>query len=159
MKKNSSKGFMLAETLVVTTFVAGVLIFLFIQFSNLNKNYENSYKYNSIEGLYAARNIKYFIESDTDFIASLSEKVNHNNFLDITDCSVFTEKEYCLKLFEIENIEKAFITTNEINKDLFYEYDEGIKKFINRINTEGTQEYRLLISFKDSTYSTIRFGD
>lgn len=158
MKKNSSKGFMLAETLVVTTFVAGVLIFLFIQFSNLNKNYENSYKYNSIEGLYAARNIKYFIEKDNDFIASLSEKVNHNNFLDITNCEVFTEKEYCLKLVEIENAEKIFITTNEINKDLFNDSDEGLKNFINRISTVGEQEYRLIISFKDSTYSTVRFG-
>mgnify|MGYP003311026248 CR=1 FL=1 len=30
MKKNNSSGFVLAETLIVTTFVAGVLVFLFI---------------------------------------------------------------------------------------------------------------------------------
>ena len=49
MNKINNKGFVLAETLIVTSFVAGVLLYLFIQFSNLNKNYNNSFKYNTIE--------------------------------------------------------------------------------------------------------------
>ena len=58
MKKNSNKGFVLAETLIVTTFVAGILFFMFVQFTSLSKNYNDSYKYNTVEDLYALRNIR-----------------------------------------------------------------------------------------------------
>ena len=38
MKKKNTKGFMLIETLIVTVFVAGVLIFMFIQLTILMNN-------------------------------------------------------------------------------------------------------------------------
>ena len=56
MKKSNSSGFVLAETLVVTTFVAGMLIFLFIQNSvvciNIFINRNTIYQlFNSIDNL------------------------------------------------------------------------------------------------------------
>jgi len=159
VKKNANRGFVLAETLIVTTFVAGVLIFLFIQFTNLSKNYTDSYKYNTVEGLYALRNIKDYIESDSSAITSIEEKINKDNVLNVTNCSIFTEKNYCLKLLELESVKKIFITSNDFDKDYFNDYDEGFKKFINKINKEGTLKYRLLVEFNNSTYATIRFGE
>lgn len=154
MKKNS--GFVLAETLVVTTFVAGVLIFLFVQFTSLSKNYEDAYKYNPVEGLYSARTIKDYIKSD---FANIETKINDSDIVDLKDCSLFTEKKYCLKLFELENIEKIFLVKNKFDKDIFVGYDNTFKKFINKIQPEGEEKYRLLVEFSNSSYATIRFGD
>lgn len=159
MKKNTNRGFVLAETLIVTTFVAGVLIFLFIQFTNLSKNYTDSYKYNTVEGLYALRNIKEYIETDSVAMAIIEDKTNDDNILNITNCSIFSEKKYCLKLMELENIKRIFATNNDFDKDYFNNYDEGFKKFVNKINKEGTLKYRLLVEFNNSTYATIRFGE
>lgn len=149
---------MLAETLIVTTFVAGVLIFLFIQFTNLSNSYNDSYQYNTVEGLYALRNMRDYLLSDENALTSL-ENITYDNNLDITNCSIFTEKNYCLKLLELENINKIFITTNAVSEDLFYNFDDGLKKFISKINSEGTEKYRLIAEFNNSTYATLRFGD
>ena len=118
MKKDSNKGFVLVETLIVTTFVAGVLIYLFIQFSNLSQNYEDSYKYNTVENLYSLRNIRDFILKDKIGFINNLEQVTSYGIVDITDCKNFTETEYCLKLLELENIKQIFITNNNLNKGL-----------------------------------------
>ena len=44
MKKNN-RGFTLVETLVVSAFIVGILIFLFSQFSRLKSSYEASFEY------------------------------------------------------------------------------------------------------------------
>lgn len=159
MKKISNRGFMLAETLVVTTFVSGVLIFLFIQFTNLSKNYNESYMYNTIDDLYSLRNIRDYVISDTSAFSIIEDTISNNSYIEITDCSVFSQTNYCLTLFELENIDKIFISNNEFDKDLFFNYDDNFKKFINRINPEGTEKYRILAQFNDFTYATIRFGE
>ena len=43
--KKDNRGFLLAESLVVSTFVLTVLILLYIQFSNLITNYKNIKQY------------------------------------------------------------------------------------------------------------------
>ena len=91
MQKKNSNGFMLAETLIVTIFVAGVLIFLFIQFSSLSKSYEESYIYNTVEGLYSLngfnnllkeKNISiYLIELIYDIINNKKESKEILNYI------------------------------------------------------------------------------
>ena len=55
MKKNNNKGFMLLETMIVSAFIITTLTFLYVQFSNLKKSYEESFKYDSIPELYKAK--------------------------------------------------------------------------------------------------------
>ncbi len=156
MKKNCG-GFMLAETLIVTTFVAGVLIFLFVQFSTLNNSYDESYVYNTVEGLYATDDIIDYIKTDSKVLEYIKTNVDSNTYVDITDCSLFTNMEYCKELFSLENIDKVFISTNEISYDI-NAYDDKFKKFISKINKEGNESYRVVAAFKNSTYATVRFG-
>jgi len=159
MKKDLNKGFVLVETLIVTTFVAGVLVYLFIQFSSLSQNYKDAFKYNTVENLYSLKNIRNFIEEDVAALNTIESLINNGDMVEITACQYFTDKKYCLKLLELENIKTIFITTNEFNKDLFSNYNEGFKKFINKIKVQGTHKYRILAEFNDSTYATIRFGE
>lgn len=159
MKKNNNKGFILAETLIVTAFVAGVLIFLYIQFTNLNQSYEQSYVYNTVEGLYALEDVKTYIETDTTFVNYIDSNINSLKYIDITDCTLFTDETYCLKLFELENIKNIFITHNLVPDVDFTDYDLKFQTFIKKINKEGIQTYRIVAEFNDSTYATVRFGD
>ncbi|MBE6139808.1 MAG: hypothetical protein E7174_04875 [Firmicutes bacterium] len=177
MKKNNNRGFMLVETLVVTTFVAGVLIFLFVQFSKLSKAYEESYIYNTVEGLYALEDVRDFIwltSVDTTnsegqvitykSIQYIQQKLETEDYIDITDCSLWgssadTMYQRCKYLFSTINIDKIFITKNAIPKDNITGYNEGFKSFINKINEEGNEPYRIVASFNNSTYATLRFGD
>jgi len=159
MKKISNNGFVLVETLIVTTFVASVLIFLFIQFSNLSKNYNDSYKYNTVEGLYSLNNVIKYINSDFNFIQNLDDLISANKYIDIKDCSLFSDQEFCLLLFELEKIDSIYITNNYFDKNIFNNLNENIKNFINKISGEGKQKYRIIAEFSDSTLATVRFGD
>lgn len=159
MKKLKSRGFMLAETLIVSTFVAGVLIFLFIQFTNLGKAYDDSYIYNTPEGLYALEDIKQYIKTDSDLLLYIEENIDVKKYIDLTDCDLFTNKEYCTNLFKLENIDRIFITTNDFDKENITGYNEGFYIFINKILKEGNEKYRLVASFKNGMFATLRLGD
>ena len=150
---------MLAETLIVTLFVASVLLFMFIQFTNLNKSYNESYTYNSVEDLYSLKNIREYIKGDLNAISYINTNVTYQDFLDISKCDIFTEKQYCLKLFELENIDKIIVTTNKVNYDLFKNYKLKFKNFISKIEKQGNEKYRIIVSFNEGTFATIRFGD
>ena len=159
MKKNNSSGFVLAETLVVTTFVAGMLIFLFIQFTNLSKNYNDTYKYNNVDDLYLLRNVRDYIISDSSALNDIETTINNKKYIDITNCDIFAEKEYCLKLFELDKIKKIIITNNDFDTKTFNSFNEGFKTFVNKIDAYGNEKYRMLVEFNNSRYATIRFGE
>lgn len=160
MKKKNNEGYMLIETLLVTVFVAGVLIFLFMQFSKLSNAYDQSYIYNTPEGLYALEDVREFITTDINFLEYINNNIpDKYKYIDITSCNQFENKEYCLKLFELENIDKIFITTNNIPKEKITSYNTSFTNFINKIGMEGEESYRIVASFNNSTYATIRFGE
>ena len=62
--KKRNKGFMLIETLVVSTFIISTLIYLYVQFTNLKKSYDISFRYDTIPGLYSAKEIDKFINNN-----------------------------------------------------------------------------------------------
>jgi len=64
MSRDNQKGFLLAESLIVATFVLSLLIFLFVQFKNLSTSYDSGFKYNSVEGLYALDNVKTYLKEN-----------------------------------------------------------------------------------------------
>lgn len=159
MKKSNNKGFMLIETLVVTVFVAGVLIFLYMQFSNLSKSYDESYIYNITEGLYALEDLRSYMKQNPSTMNYLEENIGNLKFIDLTDCSLFNDKTYCYNLMKLENIDKVFFSTNLLPKNIINNYDEGFTNFIDKIIEEGEEPYRLVASFNNNTYATLRLGD
>ena len=158
MKKNN-RGFMLAETLLVTTFVAGVLIYLYIQFNNLDKNYSDSFKYNTVEGLYDLSDIIDFIYEDQNAIGFIRDNIGDAKYIDISNCSLFTDKETCIRLFKLENINEILITPNLVPKSVIKDYSPGLTRFIGKINAASNEPYRVIASFNNNTYATLRFGD
>lgn len=161
MKKSNNKGFLLAETLVSTIFVAGVLIFIFVQFSNLLTNYDESYNYNKISDLYTLDSIANYIESDNEIYNYIKLNVTESIYFDMSDCSSFTDDSYifCTKVMEYCNINTLLVTTNDISKYDFSSFSESFKSFTKNIYNKSSEKYRLIVLFNDSSFATIRFGD
>ena len=159
MLKYNNKGFVLAETLIVTVFVAGVLIYLFIQFSNLSSLYNESYSYNTVESLYALEDVVDFIKSDALALSSIKENVKDEQYIDISNCNIFISQEYCEKLYELENIDTILVTMDNIPNGAITSYDSGFLDFISSISRTDNNQYRLIASFNNSTYATLRFGE
>lgn len=157
MKKIYNKGFVLLETLIVTVFISSVLLFLFIQFNALNKNYEESYEYNSVEKIYALNNIANYILNDWDLYQKIES--NTDDYINITNCSLFSNVNFCKKIFDNLEINTIVITKNNFNKNSFMDYDDDFIRFIQKISPRGNEKYRLIAKFNSGEFATVRFGD
>src|SRR5574344_1738439 len=81
MKKSNNKGFMLLETLIVSTVILSTLVFLYIQFVNVKSSYEVSFRYNTIPGLYMAKEVSTYLTENgyTSLQTSLDNNLTTNN--------------------------------------------------------------------------------
>lgn len=147
MKKNN-KGFTLVETLIASTLVVSVLVFLLVQFTKLNRNYEYSFSFNTVQGIYSAKELNKYVTENNITCTPTDVPCELNN-IDNT----FMEKLNIKKIYIINDngsysdIENTICTDNITNK---------CKKFAS-INwkTNKNNKKRLLILYNDDTYTTI----
>lgn len=167
MKKSNNKGFMLVETLIVSTFITGTLVFLFIQFRTINQGYDISFRYNTVNGMYAANNIKeYLLENGADAVGPAVDNAS-KQYIDITECTdlYLTENAYCLSLVTELNIKKVLVTNNDLSTLLPLlkndaSIDEELKDFIRYIAYDkGATNYRLIVQFNDNTFATVTISE
>lgn len=163
MKKMNNKGFLLAESLVVSTFVLTVLIFLFVQFKSLFNSYEDSYDYNTVEGIYNLNTMKKYIINNKK--EALQGKLNSKGYLVVVEgdsCNkvLFDDLEYCDTLASEMGLKTLIYTksfgTITLNNENFA--TQTFKNFISRIETKDNKE-RLIGQFNDGTYATIVYGE
>lgn len=165
MKKNN-KGFLLVESLVVSTFVLTVIMLLYIQFSNLTINYKNSYSYNNIESLYDLSSvIKYLNKNEYNLSPFLTKTTPYVILFENNNCNTnvgFTDS-FCKNLINktgaktiiytdsnIDNIQK-YLSGNEDKK-----INQKFREFILKVNTPIIQNKgRLFAEFNNETYATI----
>ncbi len=160
--KKREKGFMLVETLVISTLVSTVLVMFYVQFNNIVKNFSNDFKYNNVNDMYAVQNVKEIIMNDDNgnFYANLKKILDENinntsggssNFLEIfTNCTNNSGNSYkitsCEKLSALTNfygIERIIFTKEFVDlTDNDYEIinDANFEKFIRSIKSEYTAE-------------------
>lgn len=164
MKKINNKGFLLVETLIVATFCLSVLVILFLQFKNLVVSYNNSYKYNTVEGIYSLKPIKNYL-TQNDFSTQLNlENTNYKLITSLQDEGVvcnnsFSKTDgYCNALIEDGNFKTIIYTKNYKLDTLKNEKfgDEGLENFIRQIKNQE-KENRLIAQFNDGTYATISY--
>lgn len=159
MKKNQNKGFMLIETLLVSTFVLGVLTYLFVQFSALKRSYSDDFKYDTVPGLYAIKNINQYIMKQGAY-NTLKTNVNQLGYLDFS-CAMISGTT-CSDLFNNIDVEKVYfvkdnVFKNNINIDVpILSNDDELYRFCKKINfSEGENSYHLIAKYKDNTYATM----
>lgn len=164
MKKMNNRGFLLAESLVVSTFVLTVLILLFVQFKTLFNSYEDSYDYNTVEGIYNLNTMKKYIINNKK--EALQGKVNSSGYLVIVEDSsckdLFNDLGYCDTLAREMGLKTLIYTKSfepiTLNNENFA--TQTFKNFLNRLeNTKADdKKERLIGQFNDGTYAKIDYG-
>lgn len=171
MNKNNNKGFMLLETLIVSTIILGTLVFLYIQFVNIKRNYDISFRYNTVPGLYIAKEFSGIL-AETGY-TNLKNTLNPTTSYHIIDCEIdggisepdkFNE-ELCKSFYEKSNIKQILFVRDDLSEfvaglqtgtiiDL--KIKDELKKFIIRLTTKkNADQYRIIIEFKNKTYASI----
>ncbi|MEG2322248.1 MAG: hypothetical protein RSB71_02045 [Bacilli bacterium] len=164
--KINAKGFILAETIAVSAVVLATLIIIYTQFISINNSYRDSFKYNTVDKLYAVDNVISFIEKDGVNNIIKDFKTNPNNYIDITSCSTsyFIEFNYCESLFKTLDIKQVIFTTEDITKlkediSKTNPFSEEIRSFMKKMSfKKDTNKYRLIVEFNDKTLATLK-GD
>lgn len=171
MKKLDSKGFLLTELLVTATLVSTVLIFLYTQFYTIKRSYDTSFKYNTVNGLYALSNVRSFLEENDIYI--LTQGLNTTSYIDLKNDNLQTANTtYFNELMTGLNIKSLIFTNqnidnliNQINNGTALNSDtneyEDLKKFIKRIdfdNKDTSNNYRIIAEFNDNTFASILVG-
>ena len=166
MKKNNS-GFALAETLIVSTVVAGILIYIFVQFATVKRSYNDSFKYNTVNGLYAIEDIAdYIYNLDRNVINEyFVETINDNGYLEIKKESNYidnVDRDYGvfindagIELLNNLDVTEMYITKENMNDLDTSEMSPSIQSFIKRISNTQGNDYRIIVRFKDDTFATL----
>lgn len=176
MKKMNNRGFMLVEALVVCTFVVSVLIYFYVQFKNVDKSFDTSYTYDTINGLYAVNNVSnyldYLYDNDTTFKGIIDNnnvkeapyyKIIYNSVSNTDDISC-SSTTYCTNLMESINAKRVMLvdatldnllTTTTFNSDT--NYSEKLRAYIKQVRREVLydSDYRIIIEFNDDTFASL----
>lgn len=157
MKKLNNKGFMLTETLIVATMLITVLMILYVQFKNVNSSFNESFSYNTVGASYGLYNVKIYVEENN--YSLIAEKLKSSDYVDLTDCNelFFENVDYCKLLFTKLNINQVIMTNENIYSLIdSNNLSDEMNLFLRRIEYEETAGYRLIASFGDGTYSSIK---
>lgn len=161
MKKNN-QGFTLIETLLVSTFVIGILVYLFVQFSNIKKNYDISFERDTIPGLYYVQNIESYLENVD--ISRITTKLATNDYVEIESCDfMITSASYCRKLMELANVKKTIVVTTDLKgfqerlQKTTNPFSETMYQYILSLSPPKIEVNRLIVEFTNGTVASLQF--
>ena len=167
MKNN--RGFLLAESLVVSTFVLTVLIFLFVQYQNLMTTYKNNTDYNNPEAIYNLGSFGQYLNADPSRLTSLSNSLGSNAYIRVYDkssggCNVnLGLGTFCDTIFNAAGAKKVIYAGSDLtnlknyikNNDDSY-LNQSLRDFIRRIDADAIENKgRLIAQFDNGYYATV----
>ena len=161
--KKSNKGFTLIETLIVSTFVVVTLTYLFIQINYTLTNYDITFRYDSITGIYNTNLITEYLKQNG--YQNLINLISTNGYVDITISSnVNGDSTYYNLIIDKTNIKTILFTSEDMIqikeniKDS--SYSEELKRYIEKKDTNSllTNRYIVIIEFNDNTFASARIG-
>ena len=169
MKKNN-RGFLLAESLVVSTFVLTILILLYIQFSNLTTNYRNSYNYNNVESIYDLSSVSnYLLENNYNLSNQLTEEKPYVVVYKDGSCNMDAGiiDSFCDNLITQMGAKTIIYTSSDISVIQKYvsenndsNINQSLREFISRVETNTVlNKGRLFAEFNNGTYATIAMNN
>lgn len=162
MKKNR-KGFTLIETLLVSTFVIGTLVYLFVQFSNIKKTYDINFVRDTIPSLYYVQNINSYLES-TD-ISNIIATLNTKDYVEIESCGfTINSASYCRQLMNMANVKKAIVVTTDLKgfqerlQQSNQPFSETMYQYILSLSPPKIEINRLIVEFNNGTVASLQFN-
>ena len=160
MKKNN-KGFLLAEVITVSVVTIVALVIIYAQFVTVDNSYYKSFKYNNVDKLFLANQLKQFINGDN--ASELYSDIENISYADITNCDAyFIERTYCRNLINAIDAKQVLVTKLDTSSILDKLKENKIVSsdmytFISN-NKSLENGYRLIIEFNDNTYATLKLG-
>ena len=160
--KKKSRGFALLETLIVSTIIASIMIYMFVQFNSLQNKYNESLRYNDVDDLYKLDSIKsYIISLSNEFKQGLISKIESDSLVIITkDDNTYTNLEYIdnqEEMLKNLNIKNFIITKSDVSNISMDGLSKNIKNMIKKINNKS-DNYRFIVEFDNENIATITFN-
>lgn len=163
MKKSihlDHKAFVLVETLLVSLTIAGILLFLYVQYSRVTDSYQRLSRYNTVESLYRTNNIKTVLLKKAN--DSFYNMIDNQKIQEINDTTTIQGLGTLGVFFDDIELEKLYITTGNITfNELNNKLDSSFRLFLKSITIEemsGEHIYRIFAKYKDGTFATISFN-
>lgn len=157
--KKSKAGFLLVESLIVSTFISVTLLYVYTHFKVVYDSYNTSFKFNTINSLYKANNIKSFLNLSLD--PAIFPVVDTSEVVNLETCPVayVSNTEYCNSLFLKMDIKKLYLITEDITDfkvivSTNVSYSQNLENFLDYIR-HGLTGYRLIAEFNDGTIASI----
>lgn len=152
-KKIDNKGFMLAETLVVSIFVMSICSLIYANILPLIADYEKVKKYNNVDDTYRAHWARKIILDGLD--SRFFSQTYSNGYMDVTDCTLYTRNEienWCNNYKSSNDVDMIYLTTYPLttfknvvksSNDYSREFKEYIKYLpeYSRNSTKNTGNY------------------
>lgn len=163
----NNKGFMLLETLIVSTILVGVLIFLYIQLVNVKESYDSSFQSNTVPGLYVSKEIAGYIFENDSVYNSLVNRLNNSqygyveisstdiNFKELFNGEALSPSMQTEVILFTDDNEKLDELKNALITKVFVSNNMGFNNFILKMNTKRTKYKRIFVEFKDKTYASV----
>ena len=155
------KGFMLAEVLIISTLLIGVMTFMYTQIRSLNNAYTREFKYNTVDGLYNARIIKEYLDTIYNFDSLNKTEFINKDTINSTYFNKLTEKLGILKIVVTnKNNEVYDYLTNNYSSNIPYigndtSYYEKLVEF--SITLEKDTKKHIIVAYEDGTFSDYKF--
>lgn len=159
MKKNN-KGFMLAETIIVTVIVATIMVSLYVAFNKVYSAYTLKNKYTDIDLLYAANAVQDYLIDNLTLNNIVIGLTSEYQLVDLKDTDTLNDT-YCTNIFTNYHIEHMYMIklgespkAEEIIKKLT-EPNQTFKDYINYLETsgklnDGSNKYIFLLEAKEN---------
>lgn len=160
MKHLNSKGFALAETLIVSVFVMSIFSLMYVNFFPMVGEYEKREKYDDIDSVYNTYLIKRLFEDTTvnkNNFGYFKYQVASNGYTDLSNkCNdIFLDSskaDYCSKLFSKINVDKVYLTTYNITslkkKGLHDAYTQDYIKTLPNYTKKTEYIHRIIVKYK-----------
>ena len=155
----NSKAFALVETLIVSTIIATILMYVFIQFNKVESKYDESFRYNSVDNLYKLDSIKGYINSlNSTTITNITTKIDNDDIIimDKND-DTYTNIEYLdnqIDLLANLDIKTLVLTKADINNVDTSSLSKTLKNMIKKIDNKS-DNYRIIAEFNNGECATI----
>ena len=155
----NSKAFALVETLIVSTIIATILMYVFIQFNKVESKYDESFAYNDVDDLYKLDSIKGYINSlDNSIITNITTRIDSDDII-IMDKNedTYTNIEYLDNqndLLSNLDIKTLVLTKADINNVDISSLSAALKSMIKKIDNKS-DNYRIMAEFNNGDCATI----
>ena len=150
------------ETLLVSLTIAGVLVYMFVQYSSISDNYQRFYRYNSVEGVYKAGVIKKFmLETGTEALFTALD----SGVVEINGSSAYFSDGLWSQLSTSLGLSKMYLMKVKDSVDIKEEIgrkDSTFRAFLDTIaipKESAAEEdiYVLVAKYNDKSFSSIAF--